>query len=251
MVYKVKLDVFEGPFSLLVYLIENAEMSIYDIQIAEITEQYMEYIEHMGKMDVVLAGEFMVLAASLIEIKSKMLLPRMQPEGEGEIPEDPRSQLVEKLLEYKYYKKGANLLKEREAISRRIYIKPQEDLSIYTKNPDYYLNFDLNQFIKAFNLFLQRQKSTNDIKKRYTAVERKQMSVEDRIEQMKTLFKSKKKLRFRELFHEEATRSNVVITFLSMLEMVRQKTIKVYQNVNFGEITLMVHENNKSSKKGA
>ncbi|MDD4583399.1 MAG: segregation/condensation protein A, partial [Eubacteriales bacterium] len=178
MVYKVKLDVFEGPFSLLVYLIENAEMSIYDIRVAEITEQYMEYIEHMEKIDVVLAGEFMVLAASLIEIKSKMLLPRMNLEGDGEIPEDPRSQLVQKLLEYKYYKKGANLLEEREAISRRIYIKPQEDLSIYTKSPDYYLNFDLNQFIKAFHLFLQRQKSTEDIKKRYTAVERKQMSVE-------------------------------------------------------------------------
>ncbi len=133
MVYKVKLDVFEGPFDLLVYLIENAEMSIYDIQISEITKQYMDYIEDMQKRDIVLAGEFMILAATLIEIKSKMLLPRNRPEDlEGEI-EDPRSELVEKLIEYKQYKNIAEYLKMQEEINSRIYVKPKEDLSVYTR----------------------------------------------------------------------------------------------------------------------
>ena len=113
MSYKVSLQTFEGPFDLLVYLIENAQMSIYDIKIAEITKQYMEYIETMKSMDVLVATEFMVLAATLIDIKSKMLLPRTATIDGTYIDEDPRSELVERLLEYKKYKRGADFLKEQ------------------------------------------------------------------------------------------------------------------------------------------
>ena len=114
MSYKVSLQAFEGPFDLLVYLIENAQMDIFDLRISEITNQYLAYIEEMKSMDVTVATEFMVLAATLIDIKSRMILPRTTIEGEVILEEDPRSELVERLMEYKKYKKGAEILQERE-----------------------------------------------------------------------------------------------------------------------------------------
>jgi len=110
MTYKIKLDIFEGPFDLLVYLIENARMSVYDIHVSEITDQYIKYLETMKTFDVNLATEFMVLAAELIEIKSKMLLPRMKADGETAFEEDPRAELVQRILEYKRFKSAAELL---------------------------------------------------------------------------------------------------------------------------------------------
>ena len=112
--YKVSIDRFEGPFELLVYLIENAEMSIYDIRISEITEEYLQYMEHFKNMDVNISTEFMVLAASLIEIKSKMILPRMTIEGGSPLEEDPRDELVKRILEYKKFKSAAEALTKRE-----------------------------------------------------------------------------------------------------------------------------------------
>jgi segregation and condensation protein A len=250
MVYKVKLDVFEGPFDLLVYLIENAEMSIYDIQVAEITKQYIDYVERIQKIDAALAGEFMVLAASLIEIKSKMLLPRKSAEDGADLLEDPRSELVQKLLEYKQYKLAATYLEEQEERMQRIHTKPQEDLTIYTKEPDIYLSLDLVSFIKAFELFLQKKKRLEEVRKRYRVIERQQMTIESRIEQIKHLFIGRKRLKFSELIDGERTRHNVVLTFLSMLELIRQKAVKVSQNVNYGEITLIVNEKEMATKEG-
>ena len=217
MAYKVKLDIFEGPFDLLVYLIENAEMSIYDIQVSQITAQYMEYIEQMQKMDVAVAGEFMVLAASLIEIKSKMLLPRTKPE-EGESPEDPRSELVQRLLEYKKFKAAAAFLQECEGQAACCYEKPREDVAAFTRGPEELLNLDLTQFMKAFGLFLEKKSRIEDVKKRYQRVERQRMTLEDRIQQLRGLFLSKKKFRFSELLGEERSRYHVVLT-LSLIHI--------------------------------
>ena len=249
--YKVKLDVFEGPFDLLVYLIENAEMSIYDIRVSEITNQYMAYIEKMQKLDVVLAGEFMVLAASLIEIKSKMLLPRYTKEPGTGLLEDHRNELIQKLIEYKRYKAAATRLEEQEERAQQCFTKPQEDLSVFTKEPDLSLNLDLNQFIKAFDVFLKKKKRLEEIKRQYSRVERQRMTVESRIEQMKELFQRKKRLRFRKLLGEETSRYHVVLTFLSILELIRQKSVKVKQNANFGEIILTASEWDENEEKGA
>lgn len=237
MAYKVKLDVFEGPFDLLVYLIETAEMSIYDIQVAEITTQYVEYIQQMQKQDVTLAGEFMVLAATLIELKSRMLLPGSHVE-EGEEAEDPRSELVQKILEYKKCKAQAALLTEQEEYSRRIFKKPQEDLSVYTKEPDEYLSLDLGAFVRAFEGFLQKKKRIEEMRQRYVRVEREHMTLEHRIEQIKSYFRGKRRITFMELLGGEKTRYNAVLTFMSLLELIRHKTIRAKQNVNFGEIVL-------------
>lgn len=251
MSYKVKLNVFEGPFDLLVYLIENAEMSIYDIQVSEITKQYIEYIEQMKKMDVTLGAEFMVLAASLIEIKSKMLLPGTKPENSSETLEDPRSELVQKLLEYKRYKAAAAFLEEQEEKNLMIYSKPQDDLSVYTKEPDICFNLDLTQFVKAFNLFLHKKKRIEEIRKHYAVIERQRVSIETRIEQLRALFRKKRKMKFHELLEGELTRYNAILTFISLLEMMRQKTIKVNQTVNFGEITLIAYDLDKQEEIGA
>ena len=155
--YKIKLGTFEGPFHLLVYLIENARMDIYDIKISEITGQYIAYLEEMKKMDVAVGSEFMVLAAQLIEIKTRMLLPRNTDIGEGIVEEDPRAVLVEKILEYRKFKEVARILEERESEAVRVFEKPQEDISEYQNQPDEYLNLDIEQFIRAFKGFLHRK----------------------------------------------------------------------------------------------
>jgi len=246
MSYKVKLDIFEGPFDLLVYLIENAEMNIYDIQVSKITNQYIEYIERMQALDINVASEFMVLAAALIEIKSKMLLPRFKPEGDGASIEDPRTELVQKILEYKRFKKAAELLEKKEENSLRIFEKPKEDLTPYTNEPDEYLNLDLNQFVKVFLLFLNKKKRLEEVKKNYSKMERQKITIESKIEYIKSFFKfrDKNKLSFKELLKPESNRYDVVLTFVSMLEMIRQKTIKVKQNINFGEIYLIQNDKN-------
>ena len=138
MSYKVRLAMFEGPFDLLVYLIENAQMSIYDIQISEITGQYLEYIRNMQKHNINISTEFMVLAAELVEIKSKMMLPRVEEQNEAMELEDPRSQLASRLLAYKECKKQSEMLSVRQDIMMGIFEKPQEDISMYLENPDEY-----------------------------------------------------------------------------------------------------------------
>jgi segregation and condensation protein A len=248
MSYKVKIDAFEGPFDLLVYLIENAEMNIYDIRISEITNQYVNYLALMKDYNIEIASEFMVLAATLIELKSKMLLPRPRLDDELGLLEDPRKELVQKLLEYKRFKSAAENLAEQEEQSLKIFTKPQEDLSIYNKEPDAYIDLDLSQFVRAFNLFIQKKKSIEDIHKRYERVEREQVSVEDKIRQIKGLFQHKSKLSFTDLFDDYTNKYEIVVTFISILELIRLKVISVRQHVNFGEIVLTMKT--KNTEKG-
>lgn len=242
MSYQVKLNVFEGPFDLLVYLIETAEMNIYDIQIAEITDQYLSYVKQLKQTDVAAAGEFMVLAAALIEIKSKMLLPRLKKEEERGSEEDPRTELVQRLLEYKRFKGAASLLSLREEEQSLVHTKPKEDLSVYTMEPDVYLSLDLNQFTKAFLLFLIRKKRLEDMQKTYARVKRQKMSMETRMKQICHLILSQKRTKFHQLLLGEKGLPHVVLTFASMLELAKQRAIGVDQQVNFGEITLFPGE---------
>lgn len=238
--YKVKLNVFEGPFDLLVYLIENAQMSIYDIKVAEITTQYMDYLTKMKQMDVAIATEFMVLAASLIEIKSKLIIPRVGIEGEEVIDEDPRAELVERILEYKKFKHAAEILESCEDRELRIYKKPQEDLSKYYDAPDEYLSLDIKQFVNAFNMFLHKKRKLEYIKKNYARVERQKTTIEAKIMFIKDFFsrRKSKSVKFSELIDGETSTYNTVITFVSLLEMVRQKKVLLKQLVAFGEITV-------------
>lgn len=238
MSYKVKLQSFEGPFDLLVYLIENAQMSIYDIEISIITSQYLDYIKAMKEMDVNISTEFMVLAASLIEIKSKMILPRVTESGEEIAETDPRNELVARLVEYKKYKKAAEILRSQEEFASGIFQKPQDDISEFLQQPDEYLSLDLKQFAGAFNSFIQRKHKIEAVRRQYTRVEREKHSVESRMRHIVKAVKSRigGMFSFRELIVNKKDRYDVVITFVSLLEMAKERIIKVEQKSTYGNI---------------
>ena len=242
MAYKVKLDIFEGPFDLLVYLIEHAKMSIYDIKVSEITTQYLQYIAEMKAQDVAVAQEFMVLAAELIELKSRMLLPRSADEETGEEEEDPRADLVARILEYKQYKEMAAFLEEQADAASHSHTKPQEDLSAYAGHPEELLKTDMNAFVKAFYAFLFRKQRIEEMRRVYERVERQRMSVENRILQIRDLFKGKKKLMFSEMIKEDSSPYNQVITFMSLLELIKQKSVTAEQKKRYGDIAVRLTE---------
>ena len=244
MSYKVKLQSFEGPFDLLVYLIENAEMSIYDIRISEITNQYLEYIRAMEENDINVATEFMVLASTLIEIKSKMILPRMSIEGQVMEEEDPRTGLVERILEYKRFKKAAEILQDRQEHSQRIFEKPQEDISGYLENPDEYLSLDLKQFASAFSLFIQKKQKVEAVRKHYTRIERERSTMESRIRMILGAVRRKigQIFSFCELIPNKDDRYDVVVTFMSLLEMAKERVIRIEQKSLYGDIEVSAGE---------
>ncbi len=244
MSYKVKLQAFEGPFDLLVYLIESAKMSIYDIQVSEITAQYIEYLERMQEMDVDLSSEFMVLAAELIELKSKMLLPRHNAEDDAVLPEDPRDELVERILEYKKYKTLSGFLKGQETVSRMKREKPQEDISMYLDNPDEILNMDMAQFVRAFDAFLLWKQKLEEIQQRYRKIERERITAEARMDFIKSLFEkdATKTISFRDTLQSENDRYDQAVSFSSMLEMINQDKLTAEQRALFADILIKAKE---------
>jgi segregation and condensation protein A len=242
MAYKVKLDVFEGPFDLLVYLIEHAKMSIYDIKVSEITTQYLQYVAQMQAQDVAVAQEFMVLAAELIELKSRMLLPKQAQDETGEVEEDPRADLVSRILEYKRYKEMAAFLEEEADAAAHSRTKPQEDLTVYEGESEELLRTDMNAFVKAFYAFLFRKQRLDEMRRVYERVERQRMSVENRIMQIRDMFRGKTKLMFSEMIKEDTSPYNQVVTFMSLLELLKQKSVTATQKKRFGDITVKLVE---------
>ena len=238
MIYKVKLSAFEGPFDLLVYLIEQNRMSVYDIKVAEITTQYLAYVEEARKYDVDLAQDFMVLAAELIEIKSRMLLPHDTVETEEGEPEDPRMKLVARILEYKQFKEMADFLKEQEEINSHVHTKPAEDLSQYMGEEEEILKGDLSSFANAFMAFLHRKQRLEEIHRTYERVERARMSMENRIMQMTEYFRTRKSMRFSEMIKDDDSPFNRVITFMSLLELIKQRSVSAEQKKRYGDITI-------------
>lgn len=242
MSYRVKLNVFEGPFDLLVYLIEHARMSIYDIKISEITTQYIDYLDRMKEADITVSADFMVLASSLLEIKSKMLLPRLAAAGDGVtlLDEDPRTELVEKLIEYKKYKAISAMLEQRRDEASMSLDKPQEDLSEYTGEPDVYLMLDVEKFKTAFEDFLLRKKRLEDIREHHKRTEKQRLTTELRMEDIKAFFREcgMKERDFRELIHKKDDRYEVAVTFSSVLEMIKESRLTAEQKKLFGEILL-------------
>ncbi len=250
MSYKVKLRTFEGPFDLLVYLIENARVNIYDIAISEITEQYMAYLEEMQKLDVAVGSEFMVLAANLIDIKTKMLLPRLTEDGQEDGEEDPRSRLVEKLLEYKRFKQLSQLLGEYEEEASHIYEKPKEDISVYLEQPDEYLSLEIGQFVKAFNLFLSKKKRVEEVRRHYVRVERERESTENRMAYIKNLFRLRNTntVPFSDLVINREDKYDTVLAFTSVLEMSKARIVRADQQQMYGEIMVTKLEEDSDDK---
>ena len=243
MVYKVKIQSFEGPFDLLLYLIEQNKMSVWDIKVSEITSQYIEYIREAKEHDVEVASEFMVMAAELIEIKSRMLLPQQQQEPSEEEPEDPRARLVARIIEYKQFKEMASFLAEQEEINSHIHAKPAEDLSAYMGEEEELLKGDLSHFAAAFLAFLHRKQRLEEMHRTYERVERARMSMENRIMQMTEYFRTRKSMKFSEMIKEDDSPFNRVITFMSLLELVKQHSVSAVQKKRYGDITITRIEN--------
>ena len=242
MSYKITLNTFEGPFDLLVYLIERAEMNIYDIQISVITGQYLSKLKEMRDNDVTVGSEFMVLAATLIELKSRMLLPRITPEGEP--IEDPRTDLVQKILEYSRFKKLASALEEQRDFAQLKLEKPQEDLQPYTGEPDIYLKMDMTSFIDAFRNFIHKKIKSDELQRMHGRIEREKVSLETKVGLIKTLLAKAKKgiLKFSDFLNEKADRYDRVVTFIALLDMIKEGNITAKQKHNFDDIEVKLIE---------
>jgi len=232
--YQVKLDSFEGPLDLLLHLIRKSELNIYDIQVAVITEQYLGYIELMQELDLDVAGEFLVMASTLIHIKSRMLLPRPDPIGdEDALEEDPREALVRRLLEHEKFKAAAAMLHEREAVRSAQFMRP--DGSVAEAAGDDYepeLEVDLFTLLAAFRGVLTR------VSRRTTMVlPPAQLSIEDRIRQLLARLSETDACGFEELFSDgDGSRAFMIVTFLAMLEMIRLRLVRVFQSGGAGPI---------------
>ena len=242
--YKVRIDKFEGPFDLLIYLLENARMDIYDIKVAEITEQYIAYLKEMEALALEVDTEFIVLAAILIRLKSRMLLPRINSAGEIEMIEDPRSELQGRLLEYMRVKKAAEALAAAEEYNLAVHEKPAEDMSSYLENPDELLKVSDEQMVNAFILFLTRKKKVEEVSKRYQRVRRRKETIEARIRDMSVLLGQKlsagaDEVSFMELMPEKPDRYDITLSFMSLLSMIKNMDYDARQAENFGEITVV------------
>ena len=240
--YKIRLNIFEGPFDLLVYLIEQAEMSIYDIQISSITSQYLEHIRLMKENDILVSSEFMVLAATLIEIKSRMLLPRITEEGIT--LDDPRTELSKKLAEYVHFKKAAAALEEQREFARLKLAKPQEDLAGYTGEPDIYLRMEMASFIQAFKDFIHRRARGEELKRMQRSIERERLSLERKVSFIEKLLEGARKakqkfLKFTDLLSGETDRADRVVTLIALLDMASDGVVKIRQKANYGEIEVL------------
>lgn len=237
--YKVQLEVFEGPLDLLLHLIKKEEMDIYHIPIARITAQYMEYLELMKMIIPDVAGEFVVMGATLMYIKSKMLLPEDRQVTDPEAPADeldPRWDLIRQLVEYKKFKEAAEHLQEREAFQESVYTRQQASLGFEVEEPAHDLSdasiFDL---LNAFNKVLKKAGEAEDLRDifedRYT--------VSDKIDFILRLTTMESKTQFSKLFEGMASRTEVIVTFLALLELIRLKQLRVVQSESFSEIDIV------------
>ncbi|EOD01080.1 segregation and condensation protein A [Caldisalinibacter kiritimatiensis] len=245
MKYNVVLETFEGPFDLLYHLIEKNEVDIYDIPISQIADQYIEYLETMKDLDLEITSEFLVMAANLLQIKSKMLLPKNNEKQQEEQEEiDPRDELVKRLIEYKKYKNAAKSLKKKENIQSKIFFKPKEELGdIDVKEEQLMLEgIKLIDLMNAFNKIVKKKTQENTEINNIRKIQRDEITIEECMENLKEYICKNNKVRFEELFKEKQTNNNIVVTFLSILELIKLKFITVKQDSNFGEIIIQLKD---------
>ena len=229
--YKVKLETFEGPLDLLLYLIRKNEVNIYDIPIALVTQQYLEYLDLMSELNLDVVGEFLVMAATLIHIKSRMLLPRPDPSQEDP-DEDPREALMRQLLEHQRFKAAAELLHEREIQRSAQWGRPDGRISeVVGEAPEPEVEVDLYSLMAAFRQVLERARQRPRV-----ILPPEQMSIETRIEQLTARLSETEACGFEDLFGDVQTRAGMIVTFLALLEMIRLKLVRVFQQGNFGPI---------------
>ena len=235
MALEVKLQAFEGPLDLLLHLIEKSKVDIYDIPIVEITDQYLETIRQMEEADMKVMSEFLVMAATLLDIKARMLLPREKDE-EGE-EEDPRSELVEKLLEYKAYKYMAQELADLETDAQRAFYREPSlppEVEGYRQPVDYeelLRGVTLSRLNEVFQACLKRQEDRKDpVRSHFGRIEKDEVSIELKAGYVASYIRSHRKLNFRELLENRRSRMDVIVTFLVVLELMKTGAVSVSQD---------------------
>jgi len=229
--YPLKLANFEGPLDLLLHLIRKHEINIYDIPIVVVTKQYLDYIDLMQELNLDVAGDFLVMAATLIHIKSRTLLPRTDPTQEDP-DEDPREALMRRLLEHQKYKAAAELLHERETLRSAQWTRPDGPITeIAGEAPEPEVEVDLFSLISAFRAVVERAKHRPKV---YLPAE--QIPIEDRIEQLMTRLSETEACGFEDLFADVQTRAGLIVTFLALLEMIRLELVRVFQAGSVGPI---------------
>ena len=226
---------FEGPLDLLLHLIKKSKMEIFDVEISEITNQYLEYIEKMTEMNLDIASEYLVMASELVEIKSRKLLPTIFKEDEEQVEENPEEELKRRLEEYKKYKESTEVFRDLEKNRSSYFTKAPEILNKYSNET---LENDgsvgVMDLLDAFQKLLERQNFNKPLN---TKIARKELSVKERVAKIRDILKEKKKINFVELF-DDFSKPYVVVTFLSVLEMAKNKEITLRQDNNFSDIYL-------------
>ncbi len=237
-VYNVQLDSFNGPLDLLLHLIRKQEINIYDIPIALITQQYLEYLNLMKNLNLSFAGEFLVMAATLLQIKSRLLLPKEEvpPEEEGD-GEDPRAELVRQLVEYEQFKDAALRLSSQEKVWREAFVRepgPVIQLSDEQSCEEEFQTDDLSLFdlVGALQQVLDRATPHHEVME----VTKETLSIQDKIHRILERLEVESAVTFNDLFEEEHSRPQIIVTFLALLELVRMNLVRLYQGDIFGPI---------------
>lgn len=242
-VYEVKTDVFEGPLDLLLHLIKQLEIDIYDIPMTEITDQYLQFIQKMKNIQLDIASEYLVMAATLLAIKSDMLLPKKEIETEDDYTEDPREELIERLIEYRKYKEVANQLEDKELEESQVFTRtPISFKDILSDPPIKRGDVSIFDMVSALETVFQRKKWYQPLD---TKINHSEISINESIEYIKTyLNRHKSPVKFHELF-QFPDKISIVTTFLAILELMKSNVIKCHQNEQFSEIYISLLEETK------
>lgn len=232
--YVVTIDNFDGPLDLLLHLIKEQDIDIYDIKIEDITKQYLDYIRHMKELNLEIASEYLVMASELIEMKSKMLLPKKKEKEDDDYEEDPRELLIERLLAYKRYKEVTSEFKDLELTRKMVFTREPDNLNRYVKEDENSEELGVADLIDAFNNLLKRKELDRPIA---TKITKKELSVTEKVNKIKNILRNKKKINFEDIF-EVSTKEEVIISFLSVLEMVKKDEILLTQEGNFKNIVI-------------
>ncbi|KPK97669.1 MAG: hypothetical protein AMJ95_07700 [Omnitrophica WOR_2 bacterium SM23_72] len=241
MSYKIKLEIFEGPLDLLLYLVKKDHLNIYDIPIAKVTEQYLEYLNLMQLLDLNIAGEFLVMAATLMQIKSKMLLPAEPQEVQEGEPEDPREELVRRLLEYERFKEIAESLRQRETDQKEVFKRPKTQIEkeLPGQEGEVYFEASIFDLINAFT------KALKDVPKEvFYEVIKDEFTIEQKIHEILHLLLEKSVIQLSQLFEKSKSKMEVIVIFLAILELVRMKEIICRQRELFQDIEILRNKEN-------
>ena len=238
----IKVNAFEGPLDLLLHLIEKNKVDIYDIPISEITSQYLDYIRSMEEEDLDVLSDFLVMAATLLKIKAKMLLPvKEEEEEEG----DPREELVRRLIEYKIYKYAAEELKDLSVDAQKVFFKPEtvpEEIKHYEEpiRPGEIVgDVTLEKLNQIFRMVMRRKKDREDpVRSHFGKIQKEKYKVEDRMDDIRCQIRGLKRINFRTLLDIQPVKEMVIVTFLAVLELMKVGEVKVVQEHNFAEIYL-------------